>query len=243
MRRMPNGTGGAQATVRQRRLASLLEAGSEVPHSFLEHVPASAVLALLVPGYGYRATMPLLHYSERALQWRGADVLRLELAYDVDPGYARADAPARRARLRGDAERALAAARSERSYDRIVLVGKSLGTLALTDLLTGPVAGADVGCVWLTPLLNDDGLRHAAQALRPPSLTVIGSADPLYDRSLLDELATATGGRALVVDGADHSLEIAGSLAATLEALRRYGAALESFLDDLGVALPGTRPA
>jgi len=206
-----------------------------VPHTFFRGDGDTDTLAVLVPGYGYRATMPLLHYTERALLWRGADALRLDLAYDTDPTFTGADPATRRTRTREDAERALRAALTQREYSRYVLVGKSLGTLALADLIESPLGGGRPACVWLTPLLGNAVLREAVRRRRPSSLFVIGTADPLYDAATLQELVNATGGRAVVVDHADHSLEVAGDLRASLEALQAYGEGLETFLEAAGI--------
>lgn len=217
------------------RLDDLASGPGALPHAFLRTEGGSDTLALFFPGYGYRVTAPLLHYPEQALLWRGADVLRLDLAYDADPSFPARDPEARRARVRDDAERALAAALAAGEHRRVVLVGKSLGTLALADLVAGPLADRDPVCVWLTPLLNDAGLRDAVTRLRPPSLFVIGSADPLYDAAVLEDLRTASGGRAVVVEGADHGMLVPGDMAATLEGLRRVMAVMDDLLDGAGL--------
>lgn len=223
---------------RTTRLDALASGPSALPHAFLRAEGGSETVALLFPGFGYRVTAPLLHYAEQALLWRGADVLRLDLAYDADPTFPAHDPEARRARIRSDAERALEAALAAGDHRNIVLVGKSLGTLALADLVAGPLADRGPVCVWLTPLLNDAGLREAVTRQRPPSLYVIGTADPLYDAGVLEELRDACGGRSVVVDGADHGMLVPGDMAATLEGLRRVMAVMDDVLDEAGVRAP-----
>jgi hypothetical protein len=204
--------------------------GEPLPHHFLQSTPGTDVLGVLLPGFGYRATMPLLYYAERALLWRGADVLRCDLAYDLEPAFVAADADARRAWLRTDAERATQAALEQGDYRRVALVGKSLGTLAMAALLDGPIEERTPTCVWLTPLLGDEGLRETVLRTRPRSLFVIGDADPLYDPAALRTLAGATGDRTVVVEGADHSLEVPGDLTASLRCLATAMDALEDLL-------------
>ncbi|MEJ2288092.1 MAG: hypothetical protein P8Y02_05485 [Deinococcales bacterium] len=226
----------------RRQLDHLTRSDSEgLPHTFFRRDGDTDTLAVLFPGFGYRATMPLLHFAERSLLWRGIDVLRLDLVYDTDPAFSGADPAARRSRLRQDAERAVRAALGERNYRRHVLVGKSLGTLALADLIEGTFVERHPTCIWLTPLLSNEGLRRAVLRRRPPSFFAIGTADPLYEAAALQELMDATGGRSVVVDRADHSLEIAGDLRASLEALRAYGVGLEAFLDASGFVAEGDR--
>ena len=207
--------------------------GTPLPNTFFRNDAGSDTLALVFPGLGYRATMPLLHYTQRALQWRGVDILRLDLAYDLDPAFPSGDPSGRRRWIRDDAHSAYQAATRQGDYRKVVLIGKSLGTLALTAILERDEQGRAPACVWLTPLLNDASLVEAVRRRRPASLFVIGTADPLYDRSLVDELAARTGGESVIVEGADHSLEIPGDMAKTLQAMHAYLSALDGLLANL----------
>ncbi len=223
--------------------------GAPLPYTFFRNDTGTDRLAVLFPGLGYRATMPLLHYTQRAFQERGADVLRLDLAYDLDPDFPRDDASRRRAWIRDDALSAYRAATRQGAYRDVILVGKSIGTLALADILADVPADvpahvpADIpsaglpprtpACVWLTPLLNDASLLETVQRRLPPSLFVIGTADPLYDATRLDELAERTGRNRVIVEDADHSLEIPGDMAKTLQAMHAYLSALDGFLAGL----------
>ncbi len=45
--------------------------GPALPQTFLPAEGGSDTLALVFPGLAYRSTLPLLHYAQRALEWRG----------------------------------------------------------------------------------------------------------------------------------------------------------------------------
>ncbi|MFH1084345.1 MAG: hypothetical protein V1772_01095, partial [Chloroflexota bacterium] len=49
--------------------------GAPVPNTYVSQ--GGDHLALILPGRGYRATMPALYFPELALLARGADVLRV----------------------------------------------------------------------------------------------------------------------------------------------------------------------
>lgn len=106
-----------------------------------------------------------------------------------------------------------------------VVVGKSLGTLLL------PVA-VDLGLpgVWLTPLLQDDAVRAAVLATRAPSLLVGGTADRGAWDTGVAERARAGGLDVLEVEGADHSLELAGDTRGSLRVLGHVVDEVEAFV-------------
>jgi hypothetical protein len=185
---------------------------------------------MLFPGYGYRATMPLLYYPERLLVARGADVLRVEYAYDRQPEFRRIDQVGRDQWFYDDVQAACEVGLAQRSYGRITLVGKSIGTQAIGHLLEveDRLAGAEY--VWLTPLLRDPLLRAQIERGQPRSLFVIGTADPHYGLGALAQAEGATGGESVVVEGADHSLEIEGDILRSLHAMEQVMGALERFL-------------
>lgn len=111
------------------------------------------------------------------------------------------------------ADQARTAIRAEGEHaDGLLLVGKSLGTLA------SPVA-AEMGCpaIWLTPLLQADscvaGIRDTANAGHR-QLLVGGTADKTWQT----ETASALGVSTCEVRDADHALCIPGDAVASAEA-------------------------
>ena len=57
---------------------------------------------------------------------------------------------------------------------------------------------------------------------------MIGTADPNYDPVFLEEVTAK--GESLVIDGADHSLEIEGDLKQSLKAMEKLIEAIKKFL-------------
>lgn len=203
-----------------------------LPNTFFRQTAGTHHLAILLPGAGYTATMPLMYYPMRLLLTLGADVLRVEYAYLGRAEY-EALSPAERVRwLCTDVTAATRVALARRPYHQLTLVGKSLGTLAMGYLLTTENGLQEAQAIWLTPLLWNERLRSQIQQIKPRSLFASGTADPHYDPSHLAELLAATNGEAVVVEGANHSLEIEGDVVASLKALEQVVRAVQTFLGD-----------
>ncbi len=203
--------------------------GRSVANRFFRQDGASDWQALVLPGMGYTAAMPLLYYPTFLLLGLGADVLQVNYDLDREPAYQRASAQERRRWLAEDVSAAYEAGRERRAYRRLTLVGKSIGTLGMADLLPHTPAES-TQCVWLTPLLPSPDLRAAIGQHPRPSLFAIGTADPGYDAALLDEARRATGGEALVFEGADHSLMLGADIEGAIATMQRLIAALRRFL-------------
>lgn len=203
--------------------------GEQVPHTFFRQEGGADHLAIVLPGFGYTCDMPLLYYSVRALLDARADVLQVEYAYNQRKDFRRLPDEERRQWLITDAAAACDAVLRQGTYPRVTLIGKSIGTRAMGHLLTTDARLARAHAVWLTPLLRDSHLRAQMQQ-HCPSLFVVGTNDPYYDASLLAEVRDATGGETVVVEGGDHSLEIAGNVQKSLDALAVTTRALQTFL-------------
>jgi hypothetical protein len=204
--------------------------GAPVPHTFFQQEKEADHLAILLPGVGYSAHMPLLYYPLRLSLDLGADALRVEYAYAARAEYGALSAQEQARWLLTDVTAACRAALAQRRYREITLVGKSLGTLAMGHLLTAEPDLSRAQAIWLTPLLWNEPLRTQIQRARPRSLFAIGTADTHYNAAYLAELKAATGGEAVVVEGANHSLEIAGDVMGSLRALERVMRAVQAFL-------------
>jgi len=210
--------------------ASLAVSGYDdlpVPNTFIRQ-SETAHLAVILPGFRYTADMPSLHFAAQILVEKGADVLRVDYAYSHTDFLTRSEAEQGRW-LSTDVQAACQVVLAQRSYQQFTLVGKSLGTLAIGYLL-GDLRFHGAKCLWQTPLLGVEWLRTRITQSKPPSLFVIGTADPSYLPAYLAELETATQGRSIVLDDVDHSLEVPGSVAHSLDVLTRIVAEMQKFL-------------
>ena len=62
------------------------------------------------------------------------------------------------------------------------------------------------------------------------SLIVIGTADPHFNQALLDEIQRETDSEMLIIEGADHSLEISGDVLQSLAAMEKVIRAIQAFV-------------
>ena len=175
----------------------------------LQHEGDPARCAVLLPGIRYFSQAPLLWFAREAVQARGWS------AVEVDERAPGDQEPFEW--MRGQARRALDAAAGA---ELVVVVGKSLGSAA-APLVEGPA-------VWLTPLLNRPEIVEALAAASGPTLLVGSPSDPSWGDG------TVPGNPALEVlelPGLDHSLQVSGDPAASLDALRTVTDRLGAFLD------------
>ena len=201
-----------------------------VPHTFFQQDTGTHHIAVLLPGMGYTAQMPLMYYPSNIMLDLGSDVLRLEYEYNRREDFIALKGNERKRWLITDVTNACHTVLRERSYQEITLIGKSIGTRAMGHLITTVDQFRSARVIWLTPLLGNERLRSQICEGGQQSLIVIGTNDPQYDQAHLEEVRKATGGETLVVDGADHSLEIKGNVMQSLKALEKVISAIQAFL-------------
>jgi hypothetical protein len=201
-----------------------------VPNTFFRQQEETRHLGILFPGLGYTSHMPLLYYPGRLLLFQGADLLRVEYAYERNEVFHSLSGSERGRWMNADATAACSVALKRRSYDQVALIGKSIGTLVLGHLISTHPELDEPRCIWLTPLLRNERLRSQITQTRHRGLFVIGTADPHYDHAKLAAIQEATGGESIIIQGADHSMEIDGKVAESIQALQRIMLGIQSFL-------------
>ena len=170
-------------------------------------------VGVVLPGAGYTLAHPLMHYAALALSEAGLRVVRIDYGSAKTLDEVLAETPKK-------IVDAVAGA------DEVVLVGKSLGTAVIAQLLSEPGPLPPISAIaWLTPGL-DDARFAVMQGFEGPAVAVIGTADPFYDAERLQRLPAST--EVVVLDGADHALEVDGEVQASLAALRRTVDALSA---------------
>jgi hypothetical protein len=204
--------------------------GEQVPNSYIRQQAKSDHLAILMPGLNYTCDMPLLYYSAGLLLARGADVLRVECAYNRRVDFQSLPETEQERWVFADSKAACETALAQRSYHRVTLIGKSLGTLAMGYVLSSVPTLADARAIWLTPLLRNEKLRSEIREGGQCSLFVIGTVDSNYDSAFLAEARAATNGETLVIEGANHALEVNDDVFKSLQVIERVMLAIQTFL-------------
>jgi Alpha/beta hydrolase domain len=199
-----------------------------VPNTFIVQPNPTRHLGIVLPGYRYSPEMAPLYYAGRILLEGGADLMRIEYTY-YRTDFPKQPESEQDKWISGDVFAACEAAFSQRAYEKITLIGKSMGTLAMAQLLVDP-RFQRATCVWLTPLLTVERLSSRIEQIHPRSLFIIGTADQFYKPDILERLEQSTGGRSLVLEGANHGLEIPGDIPRSLAALEQIVQALQEFL-------------
>jgi hypothetical protein len=201
-----------------------------VPNTFITQSSPTRHLGIILPGYRYPADMAPLYYAGRILLEGGADLLRIEYAYYRTDFYKRPQSE-QDEWISSDIFAACKSGLSQRSYEKITLVGKSLGTIAMGHLLADSLFQSAT-CIWETPLLTVEWLRARIEQTRPRSFFVIGTADKYYQPDLLKHLEHVTKGQSMVIEGANHALEIPGDIPKSLIVLEQIVQALHAFLNE-----------
>ncbi len=199
-----------------------------VPNTFIRQ-ETSKHLAVVFPGLGYNADMPLLYYTTEVLIKQGMDVLQLRYNYQTD-SFQSLNQEAQSQKIITDCSAAYAAVRKQRNYTRMTLVGKSLGTLPLGHLLARQPELESTSFIWLTPLFNNEYLRKQITPIKHRALFVIGTKDLHYNTDVLNDVESKTGGESLVIEGANHSLEVE-NVAESVSVMQQYVRKLSAFLD------------
>ena len=193
-------------------------ASGPIANTFLRQ--DGARLAVVLPGIRGGWMTPAVYYPVLGILDEGFDVVCLDSIYRETPGPET---------LRDDATAAVRAAMAAGGYGQILLAGKSLGTLAMAEMILTDPGFAVPATIWLTPLLRNGRVAAALERLDTPGLIVTGSEDPHHDSEALSKLE-ARAHRVLVLGGAHHGLAVGGDATRSAEIPRQLVAAVLDYL-------------
>jgi hypothetical protein len=200
----------------------------KVPNTLVAQSNPTGHLGVILPGYRHSADMADLHYAGRILMEQGADLLRVEYRY-YQTDYLSQSESDQNQRISEDVFAVCNACLAFRSYTKITLIGKSLGTRAMGFLLEDKrFQKAD--CVWSTPPLTTEWLCSRIEQIRPRSLFIFGTADDYYKPEVLQRLVKVTSGQAVIIEGANHGLGVPESIPRSLQGLGQIVQGFQEFL-------------
>jgi hypothetical protein len=184
-------------------------------------------LLVTLPGNHYGVDGPLLYYPSELLWNTGWDTLAITYGYQsaaIEFGHEVVPY------VLQECQAALEFILSERNYPRIGLVGKSLGCFIIAQLCSTFEGLENVRCVYLTPPIGTPFFDEIFPETTQPAHLAIGTEDRFYNPKALEDLQGKRSFGLTLVEGADHSMDVAGDLKASLEGMEKVTQDVVDFL-------------
>ncbi len=205
------------------------EDGNPLRHKYFQQEGQPVGLLVIFPGDNYGVDGPLLYYPGKLLWDLGWDTAAITYGYQ---SAGKPFSPLAIADVLSECRRAVEILLRARHYPRVVLIGKSLGASLIALLCQQMELPERVQAVYITPplgpMFNPVFLETTQDAL-----IAIGTGDRFFDAVVLSELEMAKSFRIVVIDGADHSMNVKGQLDASLGAIREVSRAVLDFITTL----------
>ncbi|WP_312049506.1 alpha/beta family hydrolase [Exiguobacterium profundum] len=199
--------------------------GIPVPYSYLHPDSSSDTLVILLPGYGYTNDSPMFRYTTGLCIENGLNVLEVNYNYR-DERYDSVDV---NKAIVDDVRLVIDQILHTDSVQQYIIVGKSLGTVAMASELTRNVFH-DAKLVWLTPLLKQDDIYEAIQSHKGQQMILIGTADQHYVDERMKRLEHLALTELEIVKEMNHSLEYTGETYRSLRLLETLLKRVEQFI-------------
>lgn len=199
----------------------------EIPFSTLSTVEDAKELAILLPGAGYTVQAPLLHFSTGVFLNKSFDVLQVNYSY-IDKFYDEFTIEEIDQAIKHDVKVVIDKALANKAYENYYLIGKSLGTIAMSSELKRDVF-KEAKAVWLTPLLNQEDVFEEMLNGSNSSLCFIGDNDHHYNAERYAKLANNENLATRLFPDADHSLQYADDPVNSIDILKNIVKEINEF--------------
>lgn len=167
-------------------------------------------VVVVFPGAGYSFMGPCFYYSTNALYELGFEIFNFE--YDFRRIQLEDNSIASYKEFRGFLISKLN--EYELPKNKIALC-KSIGT----RVIASDECEVFEKIIWITPAIKDDFVLNSIAKNAKKSLSIIGSEDPFYDSDILSNLEHL-GARSVVIQGADHGLDIDSNINQSLDNMK-----------------------
>ena len=199
--------------------------GIPVSYSYLQPESSSDTLVILLPGYGYTNDSPMFRYTTALCLENGLNVLEVNYNYR-DERYDSVDVSVA---IVDDVRLVIDQVLQSHSFNEYIIIGKSLGTIAMASELTRNVFH-DAKLVWLTPLLKRDDVYEGMLTHKGNQLVLMGTADQHYVLERIQNLEHLTLTELEIVERMNHSLEYTGDTYQSLRLLETLLKRVEQFI-------------
>jgi predicted alpha/beta-hydrolase family hydrolase len=186
----------------------------------------SEAICFMFSGIGYTYDKPLFYYAAMEMRRSGMDIVQVDYHYNRK-GLRQPLKKLKKAML-ADIRPVIDAVLAKRHYQRLLFLGKSIGTIPIAGQLIKQDEYRRATFILLTPLINQDELFANLLQYESPGLVVIGDRDRFYNADRVERLKQ-TAWTVETIEGADHSLNVGrddadasiGALATVMTLIRK----------------------
>ena len=158
-------------------------------------------LAVFFPGIGYTVDKPLMHYSRRIAANSGYEIRLLPYTGFPPKIMGDKDRMENSVRIALEQSREMLADTDISSYEQVLFVGKSIGTIAAACLAQESPARDRIRLIFYTPLAYTFSFSFG------DAIVFTGTADPWVEKNKIPELCRGRNIPCITVPDANHSLE------------------------------------
>lgn len=199
----------------------------DVPYTLLRNEANSKNLAIFLPGIGYTVRSPAFHFSEAIFVNKYFDILKVDYRYN-DAMYDDFSMDDLTEAIIYDVRTVIDEVLQEGNYENFYLVGKSLGTIAMSSELQREIF-ADAKAIWLTPLLHKDEVFDAMLASKNEGLCMIGDNDRCYTADRYNRLLENQNITSKLYPHVNHSMEYDNDPVGSIDVLKSVINEIEHF--------------
>ena len=201
--------------------------GIEVPYTVVLTEDYTKKLAIFLPGAGYTAKSPLFHFAEEIFLNKNYDVLRVNYQY-TDKAYNEFTMKELSEAIVHDVRLVISEVLKGRNYQEFYLIGKSLGTIAMSAEMRRSEF-SEAKAIWVTPLLNQQEVLNTMVNSKNPAQCYIGDKDRYYSAGAFELLKTNPNLESTLLPDINHRLDCDNDPLKSIDALKQIIDGIKNF--------------
>jgi pimeloyl-ACP methyl ester carboxylesterase len=203
---------------------------STIPYTWIRSEKRNQAICIMLPGLGYTTQRPLFHYATGMCLEQNVDVLHINYNFAKNEKFKKTSEAEQNQWMYEDVKAVVEDVLKGTDYNQCFLLSKSIGTIPMAVQWTQKNYLHNMIGIWLTPLLKDENVYQALLNTDQPSLCVIGDQDHHFIEKRVHSLKNNQLVSTVVIPNANHSLEIDGNLAGTLDAVKVVMESVQAFM-------------
>lgn len=196
-------------------------------YTMLSKMENAKNLAIILPGAGYTAQAPLLHYTTGVFLNKNFDVLQINYQYNHKIYQHYSNDQLTKA-IKWDVKTILNIVLENSLYENFYLIGKSLGTIAMCSELDRELF-KQAKAIWLTPLIHREDVLNSIANSKNEGLCIIGDQDGCYSEEAYSKILENSNITTKLIANVNHSLEYEYETVASIDVMKKVIAVIEKF--------------